>query len=142
MRIFSGVSYSKLLLGSIVSWILGILVCFAFIGLAYGQTPQGADVRWLIGSSFLASVLLLPTVYLPTMLLTRKLLRGCRPVFVFPVVGALLFFLPTLFIVWMLSTSASDVVRGFTTTEALPLDALFVALGVTFGLSFVWAAAK
>jgi len=115
----------KLAIVSTVSWLAG-----------------GADLTAVLFWSFAAALLALPLIYLPVMFLLRRLLRGYKPAAAFPVVASLMFVLPAGFILGMFSADGSGFLHSFVSPEALLFYWMFVAVGVTFGLGFVWCFRK
>ena len=92
--------------------------------------------------SFVASLFAFALSYLPAMFLLRRLLRGYKPAAAFPVAASLVFVLPAAFILGMFSTDGSGFLRSLVSPEALLFYCMFVAVGVTFGLGFVWCFRK
>jgi hypothetical protein len=131
-------SLLKLAIVCVVSWLIGVAVYLSSLYLLYGQTAGRADLMAVLFWSFVAAHLAFALIYLPISLLLRRLLRGYKPVAAFPVVASLVFVLPTAFILGMFSTDGSGFLRSLVSPEALLFYCMFVAVGVTFGLGFVW----
>jgi hypothetical protein len=122
----------------VISWLVGVAAYLSSLHLIYGQTVEGADLTAVLIWSFVAALFAFPLIYLPTMLLLRRVLRGYQPVAAFPAVGALMFVIPTAFILGMFSIDGHGFLRSLVSPEALLFYCMFVAVGVTFGLGFVW----
>lgn len=132
----------KLAFICVVSWLVGVVVYFASLYLVYGQTAGRADLTAVLVWSFLAALFAFPLIYLPIMFLLRRLLRGYKPVAAFPVVASLVCIIPTAFILGMYSTGGSEFLRSLTSPEALLFYCMFIAVGISFGLGFVWCSRR
>ena len=128
----------KLAIVCVVSWLVGVAVYLSSLYLMYGQTAEGADLAAVLFWSFVAAVFAFPLIYLPIMFLLRRILRGYKPVAAFPAVAALVFVIPTAFILGMFSIDGRGFLRSLVSPEALLFYCMFVAVGITFGLGFVW----
>ena len=132
----------KLAIVCSASWLIGVAAYLSSLYLVYGQTAEGADLTAILFWSFVAAVFAFPLIYLPIMFLLRRLLRGYKPVAAFPVVAALVFVIPTAFILGMFSTDGYGFLRSMVSPEALLFYCMFIAVGVSFGLGFVWCSRK
>lgn len=111
----------------------------ASLYLLYGQGIGRGDLIAVLYWSFVAATLTLALVYLPVMFGLRRLLSGYRPLAAYPIVGFLLFVLPTAVIVGSFSTDLSGFLRSIASPESLLFYLMFLAFGGTFGLSFAWS---
>ena len=132
----------KLAFVCIISWLVGVAAYLSSLYLLYGQTAEGADLTAILFWSFAAALFAFPLIYLPVMLLLRRLLRGYKLAAAFPAVASLLFVIPTAFILGMSSTGGSDFLRSLFTPEALLFYCMFIAVGVSFGLGFLWCSRR
>jgi hypothetical protein len=132
----------KLAIVCVVSWLVGVAVYLSSLYLIYGQTAEGADLTAVLFWSFVAALFAFALIYLPIMFLLRRLLRGYKPVFAFPLVASLVFMIPTAFILGMFSTDGYGFLRSLVSAEALLFYCMFIAVGVSFGLGFVWCFRK
>jgi len=132
----------KLAIVSTASWLIGVAAYLSALYFIYGQTAGRADLTAVLFWSFAAALIALPLIYLPVMFLLRRFLRGYKPVIAFPVVASLMFVLPTAFILGMFSLDSAGFLRSFVSPEALLFYCMFIAVGVTFGLGFVWCFRK
>ncbi len=132
----------KLSVVCVVSWLIGVAVYLSSIYLIYGQAVGRADLTAFLFWSLMAALFALSLIYLPIMLLLRKLLGGYKPVAAFPVVASLMFIIPTAFILGVFSTDGYDFLRSLSSPEALLFYCMFIATGVVFGLGFVWSFRK
>ena len=128
----------KLVIVCITSWLAGVAVYLSSLHFLYGQTAEGADLTAVLFWSFWAALLSFPLIYLPLMFFLRRLLRGYKPVIAFPVVASLVFVIPAAFIIGMFSIGYPGFLRALISPEALLFYCMFVAVGVCFGLGFVW----
>jgi hypothetical protein len=135
-------SLLKLAIVCVASWLIGVAAYFSALYLLYGQTAGRADLTAVLVWSFVAALSAFALIYLPALLLLRRLLRGFRPVAVFPLVASLLSVLPTAFILGMSSSDNRGFLRALVSPEASLFYCMFVAVGVTFGLGFVWCSRK
>lgn len=131
--------FSKVILASIVSWIGGLIVFFLTLLILNGQLPQRGDVIAEIGLSFLTSALFLPTVHLPSLLILRRILGGCKPIFIFCLIGSLAGLVCTTFVIWMFSTTLAHVARALFSSIGLFWAVLFLTEGLIFAVGFVWS---
>lgn len=124
----------KILLLFIASWVIGLCAYVGSSALFYRQTIwfTSADFRWAALSSFLGFAVTFCVVYLPALLALRRLLRGVRPVWPFPVVAALLGALPTALVLFYWGGTCRSILRP----EALLFYALFGAAGIIVGIGF------
>jgi hypothetical protein len=132
----------KLAIVCVVSWLVGVAVYISSLYLIYGQTAEGADLAAILFWSFVAALLAFTLIYLPIMFLLRRLLRGYKSVAAFPLVASLVFVIPTAFILGTFSTDGYGFLRSLVSPKALLFYCMFVAVGVTFGLGFVWCYRK
>ena len=126
----------------VVSWFVGVAIYLSSLYLIYGQTAEGADLMAVLFWSFVAALLTFTLIYLPIMFLLRRLLHGYKPVAAFPLVASLVFVIPTAFILGMFSTDGYGFLRSLVSPEALLFYCMFIAVGVSFGLGFVWCFRK
>ena len=132
----------KLAIVCLVSWLIGVAVYLSALYLLYGQTAGHADLRAVLSWSFVVAHFAFILVYLPTLHLLRRSLRGYKPVAAFPLAASLVCVLPTAFILGAFSTDGSGFLRSFASPEAVLFYCMFIAVGVTFGLGFVWCFRK
>ena len=131
-------NYHKFVIVCVLSWLVGVAVYLSSRYIGYGVTVEGADLTSVLGWSFAAVLIAFPLIYLPLLLLLRRLLRGNKPVAAFPVVAALLCVIPTSLIFFMFSASVAGFLRSLVSHEAPLFYCMFIAAGVMFGLGFVW----
>jgi len=139
---FVFMSYLKLVIVGTISWLLGVITYLSALYLIYGQTARGVDLTAVLSSSLVAAFLAFFLVYLPLMFLLRRLLRGYRPAIAFPAVASLTFIIPTVAILFMSSTSSYSLLNSLVSPEALLFYIMFIAVGGSFGLGFVWCFRK
>jgi hypothetical protein len=129
----------KLTIVCAISWLVGIAAYLSSLYILYGQTAEGADLTAVLFWSCVAAAVTFPLVYLPAMFLLRRLLRGYKPLVAFPVVASLVCVIPTTFILAAFSTGGSQLLHSLSSPEAALFYYMFIAVGVTFGLGFVWS---
>ena|SRR2546421_255910 len=134
-----GSFYKRLVITGVISWFIGITAYFSLLSIFYGETIEDADFIAALAWSFAAALLTFPTIYTPILLLMRRFLGGCKPAIAFPVLAALICIIPTVFIIWMFSTSTSSFLQGLLSREALLFYCLFIIAGISFGIGFVWS---
>lgn len=134
-----GSFYNRLIITGVASWFLGIIVYFSLLSIFYREAVEGSDFKAALTWSFAAALLTFPAIYTPILLLARKLLGGCKPAIIFPVLAASICIVPAMFIIWMFSTSTSDFLHGLLNREALLFYCLFITSGALFGVGFVWS---
>ena len=84
------------------------------------------------GPFYLAFAIAVILVYLPAFWWLRKRLKGTRPLFVFPLAGALLSVMP----IYGLKVSGDASLADSTSLEARVIYAMFVTSGFVFGLFY------
>jgi hypothetical protein len=129
---------NRLAIVCVVSWLAGVMTYLSSLRLIYGQTVSGNDLTAVLAWSFAASLIAFPLIYLPMMFLLRRLLNGFRPIIAFPLVASLAFILPTSFIVFMFSLSIDSFLHSLFDAEARLFHFMFIVVGFSFGLGFVW----
>jgi hypothetical protein len=114
------------------------------ISLSPGMLVYRAGLWWLLhrplrswewamyGPFYLAFGIAVMLVYLPVFWWLRQRLRGTRPLFVFPLAGALLSVMP----IYGLRVSGDARLADETSLEALMIYALFVTTGFVFGVFY------
>ena len=142
VRLLRVMNLLKLAIVCVVSWLIGVAVYLSSLYLLYGQTAGRADLMAVLFWSATAALAAFALLYLPTMFLLRRFLHGLKPVAAFPLIASLVFILPTAFVLGMFSTDGSGFLRSLVSTEAALFYCMFIAVGVTFGLGFVWCFRK
>src|SRR5438045_727940 len=130
-------NYQKFVIVCILSWLVGVAAYLSLLYFIYGETPEGNDLKAVLEWSFAAALIAFPLIYLPILLLLRRLLRGSKPVVAFPVVAALLCIIPVSLISFMFSDSVAGFLRSLVNHSAPLFYYMFIAAGVTFGLGFL-----
>ena len=128
----------KLFLASLVSWMAGLATYYVLGTVGVGDSIGGGDLIAVVFYSLYASVFVFPLVYLPAMFLLRKILAGYQPRFLFPLVGALLFVIPTMVVFALFGGIGAGFFRTLFIPEAVLFHCMFVVVGAMFGWSFVW----
>jgi hypothetical protein len=119
---------------TLASWAVGITTYLLSLAAFYHQSISRGDLSAVLFWSLLASLVAFPIVYLPCMFLLRRLLRGRSSVLLFPVAASLLGIIPT----FLILLSQGGRVRDLISHEAFLFYCMFIAVGVVFGLGFVW----
>ena len=128
----------RLIIACALSWLVGVTTYFSSLRFIYHQTAEGADVTAVLFWSFAESLFAFSIVYLPMMFVLRRILHGFKPLAAFPAVASLAFILPTAFIMFMFSLSIDSFARSLFSPEAILFYLMFIAMGFSFGLGFVW----
>ena len=128
----------KLFLASLVSWMAGLATYYVLGTVEVGDSIGEGDLIAVVFYSLYALVFVFPLVYLPSMLLIRKVLGGYRPRFVYPLTGALLFVIPTMVVFALFGGVGAGFFRTMFIPEAVLFHCMFVVVGGLFGWSFVW----
>lgn len=116
-----------------LAWAVGVATYLAGLYMIWGQTV-GGDLAAVMIWSLLAVTIAFPTAYVPVLSGLRRLLGGYRPLFAFPLAGALVGILPT---AWILFTWGGGF-RALVSPEAGLFFLLFGALGLVLGVGFAW----
>ena len=121
----------KTILLILLSGIFGLLLAVCFFALFI--RPNEPIREWLVTFLWALVYFLIaaPLIYLPSMLLLRKLLKGYKPAILFPTLAALIGLVPVLLFVCAWGGRIQKV------DEWLPLYAVYVPVGVIFGIGYV-----
>ena len=122
----------KIITVFITSWLAGLAAYLGALALFYGQTISRGDLMAVVFGSLLAFAPAFFGLYLPVLFGIRRLLRGVRPLWPFPVVAALLGVVPTAGICFYWGGG----VRSLFSHEAFLFYSMFTTVGVVVGLSF------
>ncbi len=115
----------KLVLISLVSWLIGFLVLSNF------YIGDGKDLNVAITSMIMAA-LLFSLAYAPSLFWLRQRLGGCRPAVLFPLASAVVLNTPVFLIEFL------AIGRTLAPADALACIVAFLLMGTVFGLGFVW----
>jgi len=118
----------------VASWAIGLSAYLVCCGLFYGQFVPitSGDFRAVALSSLLAFAVAFYLVYLPALLVLRRLLRGVHPAWPFPVLAILLGVLPTAMILFFWGGT----LRSLLSSEATLFFAMFATVGLMVGIGF------
>jgi len=111
------------------SGVLGLLISLAVLALLDKQPIR----EWAVAFywTLIYHLISAPLVYLPSMLLLRKLLKGYSPAFLYPVVATFVGVVPALLIIYTWDGDWRDVEWW------LRLYAVYVPVGILFGIGYV-----
>src|SRR5262249_42830636 len=85
---------------SVFSWITSFAGYLVLLRGIYGQTIAPSHLPSVLFWSWVAAIGALSLVMVPALVLLKKLLGGCRPPHLFPILGGLLGIVPTLLLIW------------------------------------------
>jgi hypothetical protein len=114
------------------SWAAGLAAYIGALALFYRQSISSGDFSAVLFWSLAAFAPAFFAVYLPALLGMRRLLRGVRPLWPFPLVAVLLGVIPTALIVFVWGGG----VRALLSPEASLFHSMFAAAGVVAGCGF------
>ncbi|HEX8179313.1 MAG TPA: hypothetical protein VF525_07190 [Pyrinomonadaceae bacterium] len=115
------------------AWVVGLTTTLGWSCL-FVETPSRNDVLGF-GSLLLgAAVPVCGLLYVPGLFWLRRRLGGCRPVVLFPLAAGVLLNLPVVAVSLFMARLKASMAVG----EHTLFIAGFVAMGLTFGLGFVW----
>jgi hypothetical protein len=123
-----------------VSYLLGAAVRAIYWSAA---SEIGGGFEWFVEAaawSFPVFVLAFTLVYLPSMFGLRWILGGVKPVMTFPIVGGVLYIVPTA-MMFLLYKSA-DWFQAMFSAQNIAYHIMFLAAGILFGLGFVVVLSK
>ena len=111
------------------SGVLGLLISLTIFALLDKQPVR----EWAMAFFWTLIYYLIsaPLIYLPSILLLRRLLKGYSPAFLYPVVAAFVGVVPTLLIIYTWDGDWRDVELW------LRLYAVYVPVGILFGMGYV-----
>lgn len=119
----------------LASWLAGIAAYAASLRLFYGESRSisSGDFSSVLFWSFLAFAHAFILVYLPALFGLRRLLRGVRPMWPFPLVSVLLGVVSTaaIFSIW-----GGLSFRVLVSSEASLFYAMFAIVGLVVGFGF------
>jgi len=118
----------------IASWAIGLIAYVVSCALFYGQLIPitSGDFRSVAFCSVFAFAVAFYLVYLPALLVLRRLLRGVHPAWPFPVLAILLGVLPTAMILFFWGGT----LRSLLSSEATLFFAMFATVGLMVGIGF------
>src|SRR3954469_23500714 len=115
------------------SWLTGLAAYVGAGALFYRQSISRGDLLAAGFLSLMAFALAFFGLYLPVLFAVRRLLRGVRPLWPFPLVAGLLGVVPTAAICFFWGGG----VRSLVSAEASLFYAMFATVGLVAGLGFV-----
>jgi drug/metabolite transporter (DMT)-like permease len=118
----------------LASWIVGLAAYLGSLALFYRQSISSGDLSSVLLSSLLAFALAFFALYLPVLLGVRRLLRGVRPLWAFPLLGVLLGVVPTALILFFWGGG----LRSLLSPEASLFYSMFAVVGVVVGFGFAF----
>lgn len=120
----------------VVSWVVGLAAYLGSLALFYRQSISSGDLTAVLFWSLLAFAVAFFVLYLPALFVMRRLLRGVRPLWPFPVLSVLLGVVPTAAIVFF----SGGGVRSLVSPEAYLFYSMFGAAGIVvgFGYAFIY----
>ena len=121
----------RILWAGLAAWFAGLGVYELLLRLIWGQST-GGDWAAVAFWSAVAWALAVPILYVPILLLVRKLLGGYRPVALFSLAAALLGAVPTALIAFRWGGN----LEALTTPEAGLFLGMFTAVGLVFGFGY------
>lgn len=118
----------------LTSWAVGLAAYLGSLAVFYRQSISSGDLSAVLFWSLLAFALAFFALYLPVLLGVRRLLRGVRPLWPFPLLAMLLGVVPTALILFFWGGG----VRSLLSPEASLFYSMFAAAGVVAGFGFVF----
>jgi hypothetical protein len=118
----------------LASWVVGLAAYIGALALFYRQPLSSGDLAAVLLGSLVAFTVVFFALYLPVLLGVRRLLRGVRPLWPFPVLAVLLGLVPTALILLYWGGGTSSLFSP----EACLFYAMFAAIGVAVGLGFAF----
>ena len=122
----------RLLLAIPIAWLCGVVAYHASLAIVWGQAVSSGDVAAVVLWSAIATAVVAPLVYWPTLTALACLLNGYRPFVAFPIAAAALGIVPTAFIVLMFGGRPNDLASA----EARLFFCMFAVVGVVLGSAF------
>ena len=122
-----------MMIAGLVAWLLGLLAYEAWLRLAWQQS-MGSEWRAVAFWSGTAFVVVAPILYLPVMMLVRRIVSGYGPLGWFPLAASALGVVPTALIVFLNGGRLKDLFSP----EAVSFYLMFGVVGAVFGLAYAW----
>ena len=120
-------------------WTVSYLIGAAVSAIYWSAASEiGGVFEWFLEAvawSFPVFVLAFTLVYLPSMFGLRWILGGVKPVMPFPIVGGVLYIVPTAMM--FLLYKSSDWFQAMFSSQNIAFHIMFLAAGILFGLGFV-----
>lgn len=124
----------KLFIIAVLSWLTGWATILSWDCL-FVETPSTADVFGFGTLTLITAVPIFALLYLPGLFWLRRKLGGCRPAALFPFASGVLLNVPVVAVSLFMGRLKASMAVG----EHTLFIAGFVAMGLTFGLGFVWS---
>ena len=117
-----------------MAWGVGLVAYVGSLVLFYRQSISSGDLSAVLFWSLLAFAPAFFAMYLPVLLGVRRLLRGVRPLWPFPLLAVLLGIVPTALILFFWGGD----VQSLFSPEGTLLYSMFAAVGVVVGFGFAF----
>lgn len=126
----------KIIVLFLTSWVVGIGAYLGSLALFYRQSISfsSGDFTAVLFWSLLTFALAFFALYLPVLQGVRRLLRGVRPLWPFPLLAVLLGIIPTALILCFWGGG----IRSLLSPEASLFYSMFAAVGVVVGFGFTF----
>jgi hypothetical protein len=118
----------RILGAALAAWLAGLAAYELLLRIVWKQTT-GGDWAAVAFWSAIAWALAAPLVYVPALVLLRKLLGGFRPMVLFPLLAAFLGVAPTA----LIAVRWGGNLRALATPEAALFLGMFTVVGLVFG---------
>jgi len=122
----------RIILVALGSWLIGLGIISTISYFIYEELSL-ADFLGFGGMSLIASVFVFTALYAPGLFWLRRRLRGCEPAVFFPLASALFLNAPIFMTLALLAG------RKMVASEAILFASGFLAMGLVFGLGFIWS---
>ena len=121
----------RVLLAITVAWVLGLWAYSIGLAHIWGQSMDG-DAGAVMAASAAALLVAVPSVYWPALNYIHRILKGYRPIVLFPIAAALLGIVPTAMIIIYWGGGRAALVSP----EANLFYILFGVVGVVVGTAY------
>lgn len=123
----------QIVIVAIMAWLVGVITYFASLFFVFGERPVwSGDTKAVLFWSVLTFGVLFFALYIPVLRGIKRMLRGVRPLWPFPLAAGGLGVVPTALIAFLNGGDA----RSMLGAEALLFYMMFAAAGLVAGVGF------
>jgi hypothetical protein len=124
----------QIVIVAVIAWLVGVVTYFAALLFVFGERPAwSGDTRAVLFWSVLMFSVLFFVLYMPVLRGIKRMLRGVRPLWPFPLAAGGLGVVPIALIAFLNGGDA----RSIISPEAVLFYVMFAAAGLVAGVGFV-----
>jgi hypothetical protein len=124
----------QIVIVAVIAWLVGVVTYFAALLFVFGERPAwSGDTKAVLFWSVLTFSVLFFVLYIPVLHGIKRMLRGVRPLWPFPLAAGGLAVVPIALIAFLNGGDA----RSMLSPEAVLFYIMFAAAGLVVGVGFV-----